>query len=116
MRPKVGDRVWRVAWRTSGYARVEKVGRKWLTVSGTRTRFDVETLKAEYGFGVEQLWPSQEEYETAVRIAKAWSDLRHDFRGHPPDGVDEQKIARARELLGLARGQAIDAEVAKEGK
>ena len=99
----VGQKLWWVG--SSRYAKreyviVEKVGRKWVTLSN-RHRINKETLDADGGVYVSpgRCYLSEEDHAKELRTFKAFNDLRNRLAFSPRDGVTEDDIIQAAKLL-----------------
>lgn len=106
MRPEVvvGQKLWYVPSRRGGEATevfVEKVGRKWITVSSnpgrkwSEERIDKENWAADGGAYISPgtCYLSKEEYEAEVLLRSLWSDFVSRLTSYwPPKGVTTERI------------------------
>jgi hypothetical protein len=106
---KVGDQLWYVPAKRHGdpsYVTVDKVGRKWLSLSNME-RVDAESLIAD-GKGYNSpgaAYHSREAWEMANQLRDAWGRFQALARKHwaVPDGVTINQIDNAcRSLFGVS--------------
>lgn len=106
---KVGMRLWMQSsgrLTTSQYVTVEKVGRKWVQLSGGH-RVEIGSRHLERGINGQlagTLYLTREEHEQAVALQREWAEFKKslgDARKGPPTGVTREKIAEAIRVLGL---------------
>lgn len=90
---------------------VEKVGRKWATISAGADRIDKTTLRADGGGYTSpgQCYLSEAEYEAEKALSVAWSEFAALMdRWRMPSDMTLEKITKAREVLGLAVTPAVN--------
>lgn len=106
---KPGDHVylhsyWGTGWRN---ATVEKVGRKWITLSGG-IQFDLESGRLKDSSY--QLWQSREAYEADQTRCKRWRDVEalvnkiaNGYFSKFANGIhsDDEVLEQIEQLLGL---------------
>lgn len=106
---QIGQRLWYVPgarWKGDPtFVTVTKVGKKWATAlhQGRELRLDLLRLRDDCAT-TGQAHVSREEYESTMRIQRAWGRLTHSIRntyGPAPQGVTEQDILTAAKLLGI---------------
>jgi hypothetical protein len=99
----VGQLVWVVPKHARPYAdTVEKIGRRWVTLSNRRARFDAIEMRIDGG---ENTWSGQvfltmEEWEQMNKLNEAWSVLRKTMPLTKPRGMTLAKIEEIQKLLG----------------
>jgi len=109
----VGMELWWVPanqYRNKESVRVEKVGRKWATLSNGH-RIDVSNLHGDCeGYSSPgRAWPSQADHEAYMGIVIAWRDLRNDIykMWTAPAEIDVQTINVVRKTIGLEVASAL---------
>lgn len=115
-KPKVGDKVYVVFDGSRGIDGkhvemvVDKVARKWVTISDGRSRFrspwrfDVETGRLDGGGFTSpgRAFASARDYEETAAAERAWVALKRDLdHKRKPRSVTASDIAEARRLLGV---------------
>lgn len=87
-----------------GLRRIEKVGRRWITIKGG-DRFDKGTMLLDGGnhSSPGRVYLSEDEYRQQVLRSKAWNNLRYkvDRQFRPIEGVTIEAMQEAARLLGL---------------
>lgn len=82
---------------------VEKIGRKWITLS-RGARCTIDTLRLDCGgYGARQLYLDKETHRQESRLNAAWSDFTRDVRNmhRRPQGITVEVINEIRSQLGL---------------
>lgn len=108
----VGQKLWFVSSRRSrppGWATVKTVGRKWLTLDlyrsprVHRTTLEVEDFGGRCYLTAEEHEADKRRKQAKVDRERAWDAIRGHVSGHYrcPDGLTEDAIRRAGELLGM---------------
>jgi hypothetical protein len=103
---KPGQTVWLVLSdnrHTCRPARITRVGRKWATLDDGN-RFDVTNglLDGRNYSSPGRVWLSSEAHAQHVELVKSWRQLNSATDAYaPPAGLTLERIAQARELLGL---------------
>lgn len=103
----VGQKLWFVpAYNRQPYeVEIKKIGRKWAhTDSYSRTlRIDVETMRPHEDDGNGQCYLSREDYEAKQALSAAWREFHRAilYVNNVPGGMTVEKIAEARQMLGL---------------
>ena len=81
---------------------IEKVGRKWLTLSNTyRVSVDDLTIDGGNASSPGRCYLSEEEHHNAIELAEAWRELGHKVfnRYVVPKGVTVETIERVKVML-----------------
>lgn len=90
--------------RRSENVTVEKIGRKWATLSN-RHRIDIETLVVDGGeySSPGRCYLSKDEYEAESALQSTWNSFKREIerQSRIPGGVTVERIAEARKLLNL---------------
>lgn len=108
----VGDCLFYVAndnRRSTSHVSVEKIGRKWVTLSNY-VRVDISTLAADGGdyMSPGTAYRTEKEYRDRLAVREAWASLnRHLGRMYSmPDGMTVEKMDQIADLLGIDRSEA----------
>lgn len=83
---------------------IEKIGRKWATLSKHYGRIDLATLQVDGGdySSPGRCWVSEEAHTQFVAATKEWREFCQLIWGYsPPASLTADKIREARKILGL---------------
>ena len=84
---------------------VEKVGKKWATISGGRYRIDIETLRADGGNYSSPgcCYLDRMAYDAELEASRTWDKFRQSIGFHPLKGVTATDIQQAMILLKISQ-------------
>ena len=103
---KIGDTVFVVYGngRNATYnATVEKIGRKWATLSGHHPKMDIETWTLWGGQYASpgSCYRNEKEYKDKVLISKTWAEFRSRLAYLQPPNVTVQRIREIAKEFGI---------------
>lgn len=104
---KVGQEVYLVPTQkrmgNPHFAKIEKIGRKWITLADNYGRFSPDSMMADGGqySPPYRCYLSKEEYEVEAAADAAWNELNKLIDSHysKPEWLDKDKIDKCIELL-----------------
>lgn len=102
----IGQKLWLTRQYGNGSeVTVTAVGRKWAQLNAGRYRVGINTREVlGDSCRIGQLWDSREQFEAHMLIREEWLSFVRDadeIRHRPPPALTLEKLAQARQLLGL---------------